>query len=162
MMNDKTREELLGLAGPMAQALGLTVWGIEMLGGQGRHVVRIYLDAEDGVTVDQCARFSRDLSVVLDVEDVVPGSYYLEVSSPGLDRPFFSPEQMRGYEGQAVQAALHTPLDGRRRFGGVLARVDEDGFSIEEDGGRVDIRWTDVKKANLRYEFPAKGKKKKA
>lgn len=159
MMDVKTLTALHELADPMAEALGLTVWGIEMLGGQKRSVLRIYLEAEGGVTVDQCARFSRDLSVVLDVEDVVRGSYYLEVSSPGLDRPFFSTEQMRGHEGSQVQVALREPVDGRRKYSGVLVAVTGDGLSVDEDGTVVDVRWADVKRANLKYEFPAKGKK---
>ncbi len=159
MNEDRIRKSLEELIAPMAQALGLTLWGVELTGGHGRGVVRVYLDSETGVTVDQCAELSRDLSVALDVEDIVPGSYYLEVSSPGLDRPFFSPQQMRGHEGSEVQATLRGPVDGRRRFQGRLAAVEADGFVIEENGQSVRIAWSDVKKVALRYEFPAKGQK---
>lgn len=162
MNEDRLRKALEELAAPMAQAMGLTLWGVELTGGHGRGVVRVYLDSpggETGVTVDQCAELSRDLSVALDVEDLIPGSYYLEVSSPGLDRPFFSPRQMLGHEGAEVQVSLRGPVDGRRKYQGRLTAVEPDGFMIEENGQPVRVAWSDVKKAALRYEFPAKGQK---
>ena len=160
MTEDRIRKAMEELAAPLAQTMGLTLWGVELSGGHGRGVVRVYLDSETGVTVDQCAEFSRDLSVALDVEDVVPGSYYLEVSSPGLDRPFFSTEQMRGHEGGEVQVTLRDAAQGRRRSLGRLESVEPDGFVVvEENGQPVRVAWSNVKKAALRYQFPAKGQK---
>lgn len=159
MTENKTLQELLDLAGPMAEAMGLTVWGIEFTGGHKRRIVRIYLDSPDGVTVDQCATLSRDMSVVLDVEDIVRGSYNLEVSSPGVDRPFFEAAQLRGFEGREIQVVLLEAEGNRRKFSGKLTSVEGEKFTILEQGEDVSFDWTEVKKVNLRYEFPAKGKK---
>lgn len=159
MLDETIYQRLHDLVAPMAEAMGLTLWGIEYAGGQGRPALRIYLDSEDGVTIDQCARLSRDMSVVLDVEDIVPGAYNLEVSSPGLERPFFSTEQMAPYVGRKVQVHLHEPRDYRRKFSGTLKSVEGDAIAVEEDDGVATIDWNDVKRAHLRYEFPSKGKK---
>jgi len=159
MIDKDILTSLQDLVGPMAETMGLELWGIELTGGHKQGVVRIYLDSENGVTVDQCAELSRDVSVALDVEDFVPGSYYLEVSSPGVNRPFFSPAQMSGYEGKTIQLMLKEPIDNRRKFIGKLVAIGDDDLSIEESGETFAIEWKDVKKANLRYDFPAKGKK---
>ena len=155
-MHDSTQitDRFAELAAPLAAARGLSLWGVELSPDEGRSVVRVYLEGEDGVTVDQCARVSRDLSVVLDVEDVVPGHYTLEVSSPGLDRRFFSPEQMTPYVGQRVAVSLHEPLDGRKNFKGVLTRVQPPGFELEFDGNTMTLTWDQVKRVKLRFEFP--------
>jgi ribosome maturation factor RimP len=101
------------------------------------------------------------------VEDVVHGSYVLEVSSPGLERPFFSPGQMEAFTGQEVDVQLETPLPGfgtRRKFRGPLQEVAGDVLRVEVDGQVAELPWDRVKKAKLvhRFEEPAKpGKKKK-
>jgi len=157
-------DELTEIVAPMAEAMGLVLWGIEATGGEGRPILRIYLDGEDGVDVDQCARLSRDLSVVLDVEDIVPGSFNLEVSSPGLDRPFFSLDQMRGNEGKSIKVQLLEPFQGSKNFVGTLDAVGEDGFTFtsETSGDALDFAFSEVKKVNVRYQFPAKNTGRKA
>ncbi|MFB0906328.1 MAG: ribosome maturation factor RimP, partial [Pseudomonadales bacterium] len=88
---------------PVVQELGCELWGIEKL-QQGRQVVlKIYIESADGITVDDCARISRQVSAILDVEDPIPGEYMLEVSSPGVERRLFKPEHFDVCKGEKVQ-----------------------------------------------------------
>ena len=96
------------LAAPLAASLGLELWGVE-LAFSGRGLVRVFVESEDGVSVDQCAELSRLLGLSLDVEDLVPGAYVLEVSSPGLERTFFTEAQLARAVGQRVEITLHEP-----------------------------------------------------
>lgn len=164
MVAAKMIEELTELVAPMAEAMGLTLWGIEFSGDDGHPVLRIYVDKEGGVVVGQCATLSRDISVLLDAEDLVPGRFNLEVSSPGLDRPFFSLNQMRGYEGQQVKFRLNEPFEGSRNFIGTLKSVEEQQFTIiqEDSGDELSFDFSEVRKIRIRYQFPVKNKGKKA
>jgi ribosome maturation factor RimP len=136
--------------------MGLTLWGIEHTGEGGRPVVRVYIEAGDGVTVDNCAQVSRALSVALDVEDMIPGRYVLEVSSPGLERLFFDPAQMVPYVGQAVDVTLEEAHEGRRHFKGELESVRGEEFTLLTEDGLVTLSWNSTKKARLCFEPPQK------
>jgi ribosome maturation factor RimP len=142
------------LTTPLCQARDLEIWGIDLLfGAGGRHkIVRVYLDSAQGVGIDECAEVSRSLSLALDVEDIVPGAFTLEVSSPGLERPFFSLEQMAMYIGQSVRIRLEKPLDDRKNFKGRLLAIDPPRFSLSDDSDTFTLNWDDVGKANLVYE----------
>jgi ribosome maturation factor RimP len=157
-MNDALLNTLEGLVAPLAEQHGLTLWGLELASGPGRSVLRIFVDTPEGVTVDQCAQLSRDLSVLLDVEDPVPGRYSLEVSSPGLDRIFFRPEQMAAYVGQDVNLSLREPEAGRRTLRGTLLRVEGDTVVLDESGVELAVDFAHVKRAQLRYAHPAPAK----
>ncbi|MCW8826323.1 MAG: ribosome maturation factor RimP [Gammaproteobacteria bacterium] len=116
---------------PAIDALGFELVGVEQL-SQGRHsMLRIYIDHEDGITVDNCANVSRQVSAVLDVEDPIHGEYTLEVSSPGVERPLFTLEQFAKFIGQQVDVRLHMPVEGRRHFKGELLSVENDELTIE-------------------------------
>ncbi|SEM02164.1 ribosome maturation factor RimP [Halomonas daqiaonensis] len=125
---------LHALIEPVASAMGFELWGIDHL-SQGKHSrLVIYIDHPDGVSVDDCADVSRQVSAVLDVEDPVPGEYRLEVSSPGMDRPLFTLEQFERYAGHVVAVKLRLPFDGRRKFQGLLAGVESDEVLLQIDG----------------------------
>ncbi|MEW5774387.1 MAG: ribosome maturation factor RimP [Thermodesulfobacteriota bacterium] len=158
MHSEELINTLEGLVAPLAEQHGLTLWGLEFASGPGRGVLRIFVDAPEGVTVDQCARLSRDLSVLLDVEDPIPGRYSLEVSSPGLDRVFFRPEQMEAYLGQEVSLSLREPEAGRRSLRGALLRVEGSTVVLDEDGTEQAVDFSHVKRAQLRYAHPAPAK----
>ena len=116
---------LTDLTAPLAASLGLELWGIELAFG-GRSLVRVFVESENGVTIEQCAELSRLLSLSLDVEDIIPGAYVLEVSSPGLERAFFTESQLARAVGQRVEITLHQPLPawpGRRKFRGALQKA---------------------------------------
>ncbi|MBD2838674.1 ribosome maturation factor RimP [Pseudomonas sp. JM0905a] len=118
-------EQLQALLAPVVEALGYQCWGIEFL-SQGRHsLLRIYIDHENGILVDDCEKVSRQISGVLDVEDPISSEYTLEVSSPGMDRPLFTLEQFTAHAGELVKIKLRSPFEGRRNFQGLLRGVEE-------------------------------------
>jgi ribosome maturation factor RimP len=153
-----TEQQLHDLIKPLVESLGFSLWGIRMATGSKRGVLKVFIESEDGVTVDQCAEVSRNLSVMLDVEDPIPGRYSLEVSSPGIEREFFSPDQMQPYVGEDVSVHLKDPVDGRKNFAGTLMRTAEQEFEIQEqEGNRLTFAWDKVKQTRLRYRFPEPG-----
>ncbi len=109
------------------------------------------------VTIDDCERASREISALLDVNDPVAGRYTLEVSSPGLDRPLFTPEHFARFIGQAVKINVNLPLDGRRRFHGSIKEVEGDRIVIEQDGEQVAIVHANIAKARLAPDYAALG-----
>ena len=151
-------EELNALLAPPIADLGLELVGIEFSPGRGGSLLRVYVDAPDRpVTIDDCERASREISALLDVNDPVAGRYTLEVSSPGLDRPLFTPEQFARFIGQDVKINVNLPLGGRRRFHGTIRGVDGDRITIEQDGEPVTIAHANIAKARLAPDYAALG-----
>lgn len=131
------------------QTLGLELWGIEHLMRGRSSLLRIYIDSGQGITIEDCERVSRQVSGILDVEDPLPGEYTLEVSSPGLDRPLFSFEQYQRFVGEVVNLRLRSPIDGRRKFKGVLEKAEADRITLTADGALVNIAFAQIEKANI-------------
>ncbi len=134
-------ETIRSLVAPQAAALGLDIWGIEVLPA-AKSLVRVYVEGPEGVDIEQCAELSRLLGLALEVEDVFPGPYVLEVSSPGLERTFFTEAQLAGAVGKRVDVTLLAALPeypARRRFKGTLAEFAGGIFTLRaEDMGRPD------------------------
>ena len=131
------------------QALGLDLWGVELL-QQGRYsLLRIYIEREEGVTIEDCEKVSRQVSALLDVEDPIAGEYTLEVSSPGVDRPLFSIEQYEQYVGSEVNLKLRRPLDGRRKFKGQIVKVSEDVVGMLVEGTEYDFEYSEIESASI-------------
>ena len=131
------------------QALGLELWGVELL-QQGKYsLLRIYIERGEGVTIDDCEKVSRQVSALLDVEDPIAGEYTLEVSSPGMDRPLFLIEHYSQFVGSEVDLKLRRPLDGRRKFKGKITKVSEDIVGLSVDGSEYDLEFSDIEKANI-------------
>ena len=145
-MQHRRVKELLG---PTVAALGYELVGVEHLTGRPA-VLRVYIDREAGITVEDCERVSRQVSAVLDVEDPIAGNYTLEVSSPGVDRPLFEPEHFQRFAGEAVRIRLATLVEGRRKLNGVLRGMDGDQVLVEADGETFRLPWETIAKANLR------------
>ena len=145
-------EQIAELIAPTVEALGLELWGIG-LQQQGKYsLLRIYIEnREDGVGIEDCEKVSRQVSALLDVEDPISGEYTLEVSSPGMDRPLFTAEQFGLYVGETVNIRLRTAMQGRRKFKGVIERVNEGVVDLLVDGESVAIQLTDLDKANIDY-----------
>ena len=126
-------QQLQQLLDPTVEALGFELWGIEYL-SQGRHtLLRIYIEHEDGISVDNCAAVSEQVSSVLDVEDPITGEYTLEVSSPGMDRLLFRLEQFPAYAGEMIELRLRSAFDGRRKFKGVLKGIEGEDVVVQVD-----------------------------
>jgi ribosome maturation factor RimP len=160
------------LSRPLAASLGCDVWGVEAVQGK-RAIIRVYVEGRSGVDIDTCAELSRLLGLALDVEDLIPGAYVLEVSSPGLERTFFTPEQLAARAGEVVEVTLHAPTNaypGRKKLIGILGGVSGGIFSVAPldlpKEAPALFAWDNVKKANRVHFLPetpeaAKGGKPK-
>lgn len=142
-------QQITDLLGATIEALGFELWGVEYL-SQGRHsLLRIYIDAESGVTVDDCAVVSQQVGSVLDVEDPISGEYTLEVSSPGMDRLLFRLDQYPGYVGEVVELRLRTPFEGRRKFKGILAGIEGEDVVVRVDDHEYLLPHDTIEKARV-------------
>ena len=145
--------QLEQLIEPAVRALGFELVGVEYM-PQGRHsLLRIYIDSPHGIGLEDCEKVSHQVSGVLDVEDPIHGHYDLEVSSPGLDRPLFSPEHFVKYAGSTVKIRLQTPLNGQRNFTGVLQGMRGTDVVIVSEGVEVLLPYSAIAKAHLVPEF---------
>ena len=119
------------------QDLGYELWGCEYL-AQGKHsLLRIYIDSSSGIRIEDCEKVSRQVSALLDVEDLISSNYSLEVSSPGIPRPLFYPEQYRNYIGEEVTFKTFKPVLGRKRWNGIIVSVDAQELVIEIDSNGI-------------------------
>jgi len=119
------------LVGPTVESLGCTLWGVEFL-NQGRHTkLRLYIEREEGVDVDDCATVSRHVSDILDVEEFINNAYTLEVSSPGMDRILFRESQYADSVGEQIDVRLNFPFEGKKKFIGLLAGVQDSKAVIQ-------------------------------
>ncbi|MGB4247542.1 MAG: ribosome maturation factor RimP [Pseudohongiellaceae bacterium] len=135
---------------PTVSALGVELWGVEHI-VQGRFsVLRVYIDkGGDGITIEDCEKVSRQISGIFDVEDPIAGEYTLEVSSPGMDRPLFELSQFERYVGSVVTVRLRAPLEGRRKFKGVIQKVEADTVCLLVDDKEYMLPASTIDKANL-------------
>lgn len=137
---------------PTIEALDLDLWGVELL-QQGKFtVLRIYIESDDGITIDDCEKASRQVSAILDVEDPISGEYTLEVSSPGLDRPLFKLSQFEAFADDEVNIKTRSPVDGRRKFKGRITKIDGNTIRIDVDGTEYDLDHGDIEKASVVFQ----------
>ncbi|HET8731279.1 MAG TPA: ribosome maturation factor RimP [Moraxellaceae bacterium] len=149
MAVSKKVESLIAMLAPAVEAVGFELWGLEFF-QQGRHsVVRLYIDGPEGVGVDDCAAVSHQVSGVLDVEDPITGEYTLEVSSPGWDRPLFTLPQFARFVGSEVSVRLASPLNGRRKYKGIVQRTTDSDVELLVDGAAVLIPFAAIDKAHV-------------
>ncbi len=151
------------IAGRVATAHGVEVVEVEMWGGGKARTLRITIDKPQGVTHDDCANVSRELSTILDVEDAVPGAAYtLEVSSPGLDRKLERPQDFERFTGNRIKLMTREPVNGNRHFEGRLESFQDGRLLLEtitgkkkpkpghpQHGQKVEIELANIEKANL-------------
>ena len=150
--------ELIGrireIADRVAVAEGLELVDVELVGRGRNAVLRIFLDKPGGITVRDCARVSGQVGAILDVEDVIPSRYTLEVSSPGLDRRLVKPADYERFAGKRIKLLLKTPLAGRRRLHGMLRGINDGRVQLEEENGEtIEIEHGEIEKANLVIEW---------
>jgi ribosome maturation factor RimP len=152
------RERLIALLEPVIADLGYELLLLEFNPHKGSATLRLFIDAPDGIDVDDCARVSREVAATLDVEDPIPQSYQLEVSSPGLDRPLVKPEHFRRFRGEEVRIETLAPLAGsnRRRFRGKLLDANEHEVMLQMPDGPVTLPLADIEKARLVPDFDTK------
>ena len=144
-----TVDGVRALVEPGVRALGFELVAVEYAGEGGRNILRVYIDHPDGITVEHCAKVSRQISALLDVEDPIAEQYVLEVSSPGLDRPLVTREDYERFAGETVKLRLLEALEGRKNFKGLLVGVDGDAVVVEIDQERFRVPMTRIERARL-------------
>lgn len=140
---------LRDLLEPGIGALGFELVEVEYARIGGHNVLRIYIDHPDGITVDQCATVSRQVSAVLDVEDPIPEAYMLEVSSPGLDRPLVKRADFERYAGETIKVRMLDAVAGRRNFKGTLVGIEGDAVLVDVDQERCSLPMARIERARL-------------
>ena len=151
-------DELIQLINPVVADLGLECLGIEYAPSRGNSLLRIYIDhPERPIAIEDCEAVSRELSAQLDVNDPISGRYTLEVSSPGIDRPLFTPAQFTRFLGEKVKVSLNLPVNNRRRLQGPIRAVDGERITIEQDGVDVVVDHDNIEKARIVPDYVALG-----
>jgi len=139
---------------PVLDQLGLELVEITLRVEGGRWILRVTIDCEDGVQVHHCTAVSRELSVHLDVEDLVPVKYYLEVSSPGLDRPLRNESDFERFSGRLVKIKTHRSVAGRKKISGTLEGIENGVVRVLlDDDIRLEVPVEDISSARLDYKF---------
>ena len=145
------KEKLLSqLIQPVVQDMGFVFWGLEYLPQKNNAILRVYLDHENGITVDDCAECSREISALLEVEDPINGAYVLEVSSPGLDRVLFESEQFERYLGEFAHVKLAQAVNGARNIKGIIKSVSNERVVVANEVTEYDFEIGNVMKARLK------------
>lgn len=152
--NTSIAETVRALAEPVAESLGCWIWDVEFVKEGARKVLRITIDAEDGVTIDHCEQLHRAMDPILDEADPIEESYYLEVSSPGIERELKTEEHILACEGWDVEVRLYAPLNGTKLYRGVLLESGADGeIRIDADGTVLTFQKNTVAKLQTYFEL---------
>jgi len=148
-------EHLVNLIEPIVDGLGYECVGIEYNPHPKNGLLRVYIDSENGVLVEDCTKVSHQLSGMLDVEDPIVDNYQLEVSSPGAERPFFKVSQFERFIGSTVIINVFKPIDNRRKLTGIIERVDveNDVVVIQQDDYSLEIPFQAMSKARLMPDY---------
>lgn len=147
------RDQLSELLAPVVSGLGYELWEIEFAPRAGGGLLRLYIDSDAGVSLDDCERVSHAVSEALDATDPIPGAYTLEVSSPGLDRVLRTQAHFERFAGERVKLEMMHPIDGRKRFAGRLTHVGRGEITLELERGAVTLPIEDIHKARLAPEM---------
>lgn len=149
----KVTELTAGLAAPIVEAAGCTLWDVEYVKEAGEWFLRVYIDKEDGVSINDCEAVSRPLSDALDETDPIEGSYTLEVSSAGADRVLKKPEHFARFVGSEVDVKLYRAREGRKELTGVLKGYDNGDVTVALPGGDETLEKKDVAQVRLHVSF---------
>ena len=141
--------QVVSVIEPVVTGLGYELVGAEFGQTENGQTLRVYIDTQDGIVMEDCATVSRQLNAVLDVEDTIKSAYLLEVSSPGVDRPLFTEAQFAAQTGEEVRVRLVDGVGGRRNFKGQLVAVKDGVATVEVDGIDYDLPIVDVEQAHI-------------
>ena len=134
------------------EGLELVHW--DLVGPKNNSVLRIFIDKPGGVTHNDCEAVSKQVGTLLDVEDLIPTQYLLEVSSPGVDRPLYKPADYERFAGNKVKVRTQTPVNGQRNFKGKLLGIEANLVKLQVEGGNeIEIAFDNITKGNIEYEF---------
>ncbi|HWQ55125.1 MAG TPA: ribosome maturation factor RimP [Bryobacteraceae bacterium] len=153
-MRQPVSEKVEEIAQRVAESEGIELVEVQVLGGGKQRLVRISIDKPAGVSHADCELISHQVGTILDVEEVIPGHYTLEVSSPGVERKLVKPKDFERFQGKKVKVTLREPVDNQRHWEGILAGFEDGVISLEAEGGKtVRFRHDQVDKANLKFEW---------
>lgn len=144
-----SQEKWQTIIGKVLEGTAFEFVGVECSGGGKHTVLRVYVDKPGGITIDDISHISRELSVILDVEEPIKGPYTLEVSSPGLQRPLFTPAHFQVQVGQKITLRTRSLQNGRQNFKGVLCKADENGVELDCEGQLFSFSYSDIDKAKV-------------
>jgi ribosome maturation factor RimP len=147
------KKKIKELAASVAVQYDFELVEVELTGSSRKLLIRIFIDKENGVTLEDCGKFSRALSALLDVEDPVPMAYVLEVSSPGLDRPLKALKDFQRSIGKLVRIITKTRIEEQNVFTGRLTRVEGENITLSFDDRELEIPFDQISKARLEIEL---------
>jgi ribosome maturation factor RimP len=153
-MANLDKESIGSIIERVAAREGLEVVHWETTGPRNHFVLRIYIDKPGGITHADCEVVSNQVGTLLDVEDLIPHQYTLEVSSPGIERGLYKPADYERFAGNRVRLKMNESINGQRNFRGKLLGISQNAVSLEVDGGgRIEIPYDKIARANIEYEF---------
>ncbi len=153
MAYSKTETAVWQLAEPIAAESGFYIYDIEYIKEGGLWFLRVYIDKDGGITMDECEAFSRTLSDTLDEAGPISGNYYLEVSSPGIERRLKTEAHFRRYIGSVIDISLYKAVNGSKLITGILKKYENNEIAVEADGEDILLPLSSVSKANLHFDF---------
>lgn len=152
-MLSQREKKLLEALEPLAQGKGIEIVTVEVVGAKKSPTVRVYIDAEGGISFDELASSQMWINEVMDEIDPFPGAYTLEVSSPGIDRPLRTPQHFANQVGNTAVVKTVGPLDGRSSFTGAIVSASDESIVMDIEGEQVTVPYAAMKKARLKGEI---------
>lgn len=152
-MYSKTEKLVLSMAAPIAEEKGCFIYDVEYIKEGGNWYLRVYVDREGGITIDECEAISRDLSALLDKDDPISQNYFLEVSSPGIERKLRQEEHFEMYKDEMLDIGLYKTQNGSKTLYGKLLGLEGDLVVIETEGEVIKIRLNETTYVKLHFEF---------
>jgi len=147
-------EEISAIANGVAEDNKVELVHVEILGSKRDSVLRVFIDKPEGVTLEDCTNFSHKIEEVLDAHDIVPGTYTLEISSPGIERQLYSVADFSRFDGELSKVSLTRELEGQKNFVGYIRGVNGSTISFEDRSkGIVEFDHSEIKKANLKIDL---------
>jgi ribosome maturation factor RimP len=147
-------ERIKAIAAAAAEKNGTEFAYSEIAGSKRNMTLRIFIDKPEGVTIDDCANVSRDIEEVLDADDLIPGKYVLEVSSPGIERRLFTPADFERFAGKKARVKTSEDIGGQRNFVGTIVGVEAGAVKLDDRTiGEISIPFPQIEKANLKFDM---------
>lgn len=154
MAYSKTEKRIIELAEPVARDLNFYLYDVEYIKEGGIWFLRVYIDKkESGISIDECESFSRALSDILDKEDPIAQNYYLEVSSPGIERKLKTKEHFDTYMGEMVDIGLYKAIDGAKQITGKLISYEDEKIKIQSGDKELELNLSDTTNVHLHFEW---------
>jgi ribosome maturation factor RimP len=150
MIKEAVIEKLFNLVEPIVKEKNLELYHLEYVKEFGENYLRVYIDSPNGITLDDCESVSRPISELLDVEDPISEAYFLEVSSPGIDRILYNDNHLSTYNGSEVVVKLAKLFEGKKQYEGILSGFSQDDIIINNEGQEIKIPREKIKTVNLK------------